>query len=102
MSLYDNTAASFTTARTAVTTAGTAVPLSTTATRIGSVIIQAHLTNTGTITVGDSNVVASSGSRRGITLNPGDTITIDAAQLSSLYIDSTVNGEGVSYLAAAA
>lgn len=86
--------------RTVVTTAGTAVQLSTSNTRIFSVAIQAETDNTGVIVVGDSSVVAAQATRKGLALNAGDTVTLDVAQLSNIYLDSTVNGDGVTYLVA--
>jgi predicted aspartyl protease len=54
--------------------------------------------NTGTVVVGGSTVVASLSTRTGVPLDAGDTLAIDSADLSHFYIDSTVNGEGVSFL----
>ena len=86
--------------RKVVATAGTAEALSTSNTRIFSVAIQAETDNTGLVVVGDSTVVAALATRKGIALNAGDSITLDVAQLSNIYIDVTVNGDGVTYLAA--
>lgn len=85
-----------------VTTAGTEVPLVTSALYAVSVYIEAKVGNTGYIYVGDSSVTStlhttrlsagagfsfgSSGDGRGI----GGEINI-----ASIYIDSSVNGEGV-------
>lgn len=82
--------------RKVVTTAGTAVALATT-TAIKRVYIQAETDNTGVIVVGGSTVVASLATRRGITLNAGDCITLDIDDLADVYIDSTVNGDGVTF-----
>lgn len=84
--------------RKVVTTAGTAVALSTSAARVGSVAITAETDNTGLIVVGGSTVVAALATRRGVPLSPGDTITLDIDQLSDVYIDSTVNGDGVTFV----
>lgn len=80
-----------------VTTAGTRETLAA-STAIHSVTITAKQTNTGTVVVGGSTVVAASGAtRRGVPLNAGDSITIDIDNLSKIYLDVTVNGEGVTY-----
>lgn len=83
--------------RQTVTTAGTRVQLTSSVIRARQVDITALHTNTGIITVGSSTVVAAAGTRRGTPLNPGDTYTGYNVDLSQVYLDSTVNGEGVSY-----
>ena len=82
--------------RKVVTTAGTAVALAST-TAIKRVYIQAETDNTGVIVVGASTVVASLSTRRGIALNAGDVLTLDIDDLADVYIDSTVNGDGVTF-----
>jgi hypothetical protein len=90
-----------------VTTAGTQVPLSATAgTRIAQIIIQALPTNTGFIYIGDSTVSSSNGIRLEIpvagSLLPSMTISCtgvgNEVDLNTIYIDSSVNGEGVVFL----
>ena len=76
-----------------VTTAGTEVQLTSTATKCFYVIITALTTNTGTIWVGGSTVASG----RGVPLVSLQSCRIDIDDLSKIYIDSTVNGEGVSY-----
>lgn len=83
--------------RKSVTTAGTAVQLASTTTCL-SLLITANLSNTGIICVGDSTVVAAAGTRTGIPLDVGDSVSMDITDLAIVYIDSTVNGDGVSYL----
>lgn len=85
------------TGRQTVATAGTRVQLTSSVVRARQVDVTALSTNTGNITVGDVAVVAAAGTRRGSALNAGDTWTGYNVDLSQLYIDSTVNGEGVSY-----
>lgn len=81
-----------------VTTAGTAVTLAS-STAIKSVIVTANSTNTGVIVVGGSTVVAASGAtRRGYALSSGDSVRINIDDLVKVYIDATVNGEGVHYV----
>ncbi len=82
----------------AVTTAGTAVALVSSSTLCRMVIIQARPENTGTIVVGASTVVAASGTRRGIALVPGQSVSLRVTDLANLYLDATVSGEGVSYV----
>jgi hypothetical protein len=80
-----------------VTTAGTRVALGA-STVIKSVIVRAKLANTGIIYVGDSTVT----SLNGFQLDRGATVTINIDNLSKVFIDSSVSGEGVSYLIAVA
>lgn len=86
------------TGRKVVTTAGTAVQLSTTSAVCTTIAIQAETDNTGDIAVGDANVVAADGAERGIILTAGDSTTLAVNNLNLVYIDSTVNGDGVTYL----
>ena len=79
-----------------VTTAGTQVVISATATQYTSVVVQAKGSNTGVIFLGDSTV--PNNYQGGIALGAGDCFTIGAADLNKWYINSTVNGEGISYL----
>ena len=76
-----------------VATAGSRVALAST-TAIKSVTVRAKSVNTGLIYVG-SSIVASS---NGFQLSAGETVSIDIDNLSKVYIDSAVNGEGVSYV----
>ena len=83
--------------RKTVTTAGTAVRLSSEAAE--SVAVTALSTNTGTICVGGPEVVASAGTRAGTPLAANQTATFDTDDVADIWIDATVNGEGVSYTA---
>ena len=78
-----------------VTTAGTAVILMTSTIKTSMVAIKAKLTNTGNIYVGDSAVTSSNG----FILEPGGTVglTHDHSK-ANIYLNSDVNGEGVSYI----
>ena len=80
--------------RTTVTTAGTRVVLAG-STTVKSVTIKALGTNTGIIYVGDSAVSSSNG----FPLYARDTISMDISNLNTLYIDSSVNNEGIAYIA---
>lgn len=86
-----------------VTTAGTRERLTASSTPAISVLMTAKATNTGTIVVGGSTVVAASGAgRRGTPLNAGDSMKMTRLEdglkdLTDIYLDATVNGEGVTY-----
>ena len=80
-----------------VTAAGTAETLGTTVVQ-GPLMIKALAANTGLIFIGNdgANDVAST---NGMELAPGDALIFDwIGSFVSVYIDSAVNGEGVSWL----
>jgi len=77
-----------------VTTAGARVQLASSQ-AVRSVCIKALQTNTGYIYVGDGSVTSTTG----IQLLAGDTISLDISNLSTVTIDSSVSGEGVTYIA---
>jgi len=81
------------TGSTNVTTAGTRVVLAG-STACKKVVICAKAANTGTIWIGGSTVAAGSG----IPLVALQQIEMDIANLNTINIDATVNGEGVTYL----
>lgn len=84
--------------KTAVTTAGTAVALGSQAIA-GPLAIRALHANTGLIYVGNDNAddVAST---NGFELAADETIILSyVANLSDIYVDSAVNGEGICWLA---
>ena len=76
-----------------VTTAGTRVQLTTTATNAFYVIITAKVANTGTIWVGGSTVADG----RGIPLVALQSVKIDIDDISLIYLDASVSGEGVTF-----
>lgn len=78
-----------------VTTAGTALVLGA-ATDVREVLIQAKRTNTGQIYVGPSTV--ANNNTNGIFLEKGQFIKFYCTSLADVYINSTLNGEGVTYL----
>lgn len=78
-----------------VTTAGTRVTLASSQAITSGVTIKALSTNTGVIYVGDSSVSSSNGYQ----LAAGDSVFLEIANLSTVNLDSSVNGEGVTYLA---
>lgn len=79
--------------KTTTTTAGTRVTLAASQV-VKSVTIKALSTNAGFIYVGNTSVAASNGFQ----LSAGDTLSFDIANLNTINLDSSVNGEGVSYL----
>lgn len=84
--------------RKTVTAAGTPVRLGSQVID-GPIMVKAMVTNTGYIYIGNngSNTV---GSTTGLTLVAGDVVIFDhVSNLNVLWLDSTVNGEGVSWLA---
>ncbi len=85
--------------RAVVATAGTRAQLSTDLTEISSVTIQGETDNSGSVTVGDTTVVDTVLTRRGINLTPGDSDTIAITQLHFIWLDSENNGDGVTFRA---
>jgi len=83
--------------RKVVASAGTAVQLQTTKERCENITITAESDNTGFIAVGDSSVVAAEGTQQGASLTPLGSITVKVGDLSKIYIDSTVSGDGVTF-----
>lgn len=80
--------------QTTVSTAGTAVVLASTQ-AIRSVCVKALTGNTGIMYVGDSSVLSSNGYEL-----PKDlSVCLDINNLNLVYINSSVNGEKVSYIA---
>jgi len=79
-----------------VTTAGTDVVLAE-STAAKWVTIQAQTDNTGLIAVGGSGVDATEATGTGVALAAGESITLPIDNLADIYIDSTVNGEGVRF-----
>lgn len=86
-----------------VTTAGTAVRISSTDLVVRSLAIQAKAANTGVIYVGGSDVLNSS--KNGVALTAGSSFgflpsgeskTSVYYNLKNIWIDSSVNSEGVS------
>lgn len=83
--------------RQVVAAAGTAVQLQAEKERCENMTITAESDNTGLISVGDSSVVAAEGSQQGAILTPLGSITVKVGDLSKIYIDSTVSGDGVTF-----
>lgn len=80
-----------------VTTAGTAVQLGTQ--RIsGALMVKALLANTGNIFIGNDGA-GDVTSANGMELDAGEVIIFSyVGSLETIWIDSSVNGEGVSWL----
>jgi hypothetical protein len=98
MSINDNPVSAFGDGRQTVSEAGKAVQLSTTTTGCAWVTITAETDNTGVICVGGKGVLAKLEERRGLPLEKGDTATLPAGDLAGVYIDSTVSGDGVTFI----
>lgn len=84
--------------QTAVAAAGTEVVFTTAGTVTRTVIIKALATNTGNIYVGNdgTNHVAST---TGLVLAAGEGVSIDIDHSKTpVYVDSAVNGEGISWI----
>lgn len=80
-----------------VGTAGTRFRITTADTFCISATITAGSGNTGIICIGGSTVVATSASRRGVSLNAGDTAIIEIDNINKLYFDGTVTADRFSY-----
>jgi len=87
-----------------VAAAGTEVRLTATPTLVSKVLIVAKDGNTGNIFVGGALVSSTS---YGVTLTAGESVSLSAGDvqaevglidLSTIWIDCSVSGEGVSYL----
>ena len=87
-----------------VTTAGTRVPLSTTSLVVAQAYVEAKVANTGLIYVGDVAVTSTLCKRLEIPVSgemlPSVSLapTADLLDLKDIYIDSSVNAEGVNVL----
>ncbi len=85
--------------QTTVTTAGTAVLLASSQLVNGPLMVKALDTNTGAVAVGNdgaNDVTVSNGLR----LLKGEAVIFDfVGNIASLWLDSAVNGEGVSWCA---
>jgi hypothetical protein len=84
--------------RKVVATAGTAERLVASNTSCRKVEITALAENTGYVVVGDSTVVASAGTRRGLPISSGTTLTVYVEDLYTLFLDVETAGEGVSFI----
>lgn len=83
--------------RKVVAAAGTAEAIVSSSTPCQKVDIQAELDNTGVVVLGGTGVIADAATRKGIALEAGDTYLLEIEDARAVYIDSTVNGEGVTF-----
>lgn len=83
--------------RKVVAAAGTAEVLGSKAVRFHTLYVTAETDNTGVMAVGDSTVVATVLTRRGTPLVAGDTLVVEDSSLGMVWLDSTVNGDGVTF-----
>lgn len=98
MSVNDITTIAPTSASKNVAAAGTPERLSATSIRCSAVVVTARPGNTGTIAYGQTNAVrATAGSEVGSTLAAGQSVTYPIFDAMELWIDTEINGEGVSY-----
>jgi len=81
--------------QTTVAAAGTEVALAASQAILSGVTIKALHANTGMIFVGKNPVSSTTG----YVLDAGESVFLEVANLATVYIDSSVNGEGVSYVA---
>jgi hypothetical protein len=79
----------------AVAAAGTGEALASSQALKSGVIIKAHSTNTGTIYVGPEGVTAATGFR----LSAGESVFVEVDNLADVWLDCSVSGEGVSFIA---
>lgn len=84
--------------RKVVTTAGTRVTLVSSSIPCKKVDITAETDNTGVIVVGGSGVIASLSTREGNPLTAGQPYSFEIDDLQKIYIDSTVSGDGVTFV----
>lgn len=87
----ENTPTTFGSGQTTVTTAGTRVQLATNSCL--AVTIKAKTTNMGLIYVGTSTITSSNG----FILSAGESVDIAISNTDKIYIDSSVNSEGISF-----
>ena len=97
LTTHPNGLGSVTDGRQVVTTAGTRVQMGAQACK--SIAITAETDNTGIIVVGGATVVASLATRQGLPISAGASVTFDVDNANRLYLDSTVSGDGVTWVA---
>ena len=96
---YDGISNFMGTGKKTVSNSGTAAQLTTISTPCQKLVVTALTGNNGYIVVGGSTVLASpDASRVGIPLAAGQSLPVCVNDVKNVYIDCTVNGEGVSYI----
>jgi len=78
-----------------VATAGSAEALASSQAIVSGVTVKALATNTGIVYVGNAAVAAANG----LELAAGESVFIEVANLATVYLDVSVNAEGVSWIA---
>jgi len=86
-----------TSGRKEVALAGTAESLVAVSTPCRKVDVMAETDNTGVVVVGGSRVVAAQASRAGIPLQAGQFYSFEIDNAAKVYLDVTVDGDGVTY-----
>jgi len=76
-----------------VASAGTPVQMSTASVPCTRVIVQCHESNTGPITVGNSNVIGALTGRKGWTIYPTNSQEFHVSDLNLLYVDAVNSGD---------
>jgi hypothetical protein len=99
MAVLDHPGSGLSAGRKVVAAAGTAESLSSSTAIIQGVLVTAETDNTGTVVIGDSGVVAALATRKGTPLLAGDSTWVPIADLASVFVDVTTNGDGVTYTA---
>ncbi len=84
--------------RKVVATAGTREALVAASSPATKVVIMAEVDNTGVIAVGGLNVVAAIATRRGIPLYASEAMTLEISDLNTVYLDTNVSGDGVTFV----
>ena len=86
------------TGRKAIASAGVAEKITPNVIQCFMVILSADIGNTNPVVVGDSNVVAASGSQRGVVLVPGNPpVTFLTTDASKIYVDAQTDGDAVCF-----
>jgi UDP-N-acetylenolpyruvoylglucosamine reductase len=98
--------------RCVVTTAGTRVQLGGAGTTmtptsvdgvISKLVVCSNEANTGLVVIGGSGVVAAAGTRNGVVINEVAPIVLeDLDDLGDLWVDATVNGDSLNFIATVA
>lgn len=98
MALLDSPATGLVSGSKAVTTAGTAVQISATATGIRWLLLTAKPANTKPVYVGAADVKATLGSENGVPLSKTVPLRLDVSDLSDVWLDAEVSGEGALFV----
>jgi anti-sigma factor RsiW len=83
--------------RKTIATAGVRETLVASSTPAKQIVITALNSNTGEIWVGDNTVSGDAGSQKGNPLFAGESIVLEINDAQKVYLDATVNGEGVTF-----